>query len=73
MVIAYSTTPLSVGKDFAILRIAQEMSGNLIKAYNGNISSPERTTLSVTETLINSVTFMTKGNVSFENEVTVFG
>ena len=62
-----------MGKDLAILTIAQEMSGNVIKASNINISNPQRTTSSVIETLINSVTFITRENVAFENEVTVFG
>lgn len=62
-----------MGKDLAILTVAQEMSDNVIKASTINISNPQRTISSVTETLINSVTFITRENVAFENEVTVFG
>lgn len=62
-----------MGKYLAILTIVQEMSGNIIKASNVNISNTQKTTPSVTETLINSVTFITRENVAFENEVTVFG
>lgn len=49
-----------MGKDLAILTVAQEMRDNVIKASNINISNPQRITSSVTETLINSVTFITR-------------